>query len=161
MDLAQFHNFSTALDPYFTSFGVAAIILLVASFAAMGILGVKYRGKSRAEKDVSDKYLCIFGLIPACIAAVGFMISGTLLETAADEHREEIFIEAAQESYSAKPGATYETVTRLLEDRDTSNSAKIDFFIEGKLIPVTIKSIDNHWLAFDADGNEIPKAARK
>lgn len=156
MDITSIRSLTSDYYSVMQMVGFAAIVLLVV--AVISSILVKRRNP---ENIRGIKAVRVAGSLLTVAAFIATAIIGVADENASIEMKEQSFSAALKETYgeSVVPGSDFLAISFEVSSGD-GKAAPMDFVVDGKLVPVSVKEIAGKWLLFDAAGNELPRVSK-
>jgi hypothetical protein len=156
MDIASIRSLTSDYYSVMQMMGMAAIALLI--IAVVSSILVKRRDP---ENIRGLKAVRVTGALLTVGAFIAAAIIGIVDENASIEMKERSFSAALKNTYgdSVVPGSDFLSIASEVSSGD-GKAAPMDFVVDGKLTPVSVKEIAGKWLLFDATGNELPRVSK-
>jgi UDP-N-acetylmuramyl pentapeptide phosphotransferase/UDP-N-acetylglucosamine-1-phosphate transferase len=156
MDITSIRSLTSDYYSVMQMVGMAAIALLIV--AVLSSILVKRRNP---ENIRGIKAVRVTGTLLTVGAFIAAAIIGVVDENVSIEMKERSFSAALKNTYgeSVVPGSDFLSIASEVSSGD-GKAAPMDFVVDGKLIPVSVKEIAGKWLLFDAAGNELPRVSK-
>lgn len=156
MDITSIRALSSDYYSVMQMVGFAAILLLVVAVASSILV------KRRNPENIRGiKAVRVTGSLLTVAAFIAAAIISVVDENASIEMKEHSFSAALKDTYgeSVVPGSDFLSISHGVSSGH-GKAAPMEFVVDGKLVPVTVKEIGGKWLLFDAAGNELPRVSK-